>query len=460
MSNKRRLAIRFGGTDSSPQHDTLLKVRYFNIFNAADADQNPSIFNGWSGGKVENYNDIFGNYLTDSSTQNYFPIINSFIQNNANSLKTWEGLLPSSLVSSKKYSIFRREYQVYLKPGRKIFGYLYQGIFYEDENLTKKLTAIPGVIYIDINSEYYYQYDNLLKTYFMVDKAKIFKGEWEPVIIDTDSNALYDYNISNGKSYQYLIYLNASVPQTEEESLEDSIQVFANSDENYNVWLQDSLHTSQGKLIKGSLNKSNSLGAPVSTNWEEWSICELVPENNDLDIPLVSNTYRVDPTQVWRFKFSLETGSQKQNISRSDFQTLGQFSKIGYGNANYISGNVSALMGSEIIWGSKNKYVERMSASRISPLSTNEKNEMLNKWREFVASKNPKLLKDIKGQAWIVQIDSSESSVKNFYNSIPDTISFQWKQIEDSKNVVIYSSITSQPAEIEEEGEMAYEPLF
>ena len=47
----------------------------------------------------------------------------------------------------------------------------------------------------------------------------------------------------------------------------------------------------------------------------------------------------------------------------------------------------------------KESYIERLRASREKPLSTNEKIKMLQQWRAFVASPNPKLLKDIKGQA-------------------------------------------------------------
>ena len=99
------------------------------------------------------------------------------------------------------------------------------------------------------------------------------------------------------------------------------------------------------------------------------------------------------------FKYGLETGSQTQNINRNETQTLGQFIKIGYGNSNYISGEVSAFLGSEIVPLSAEGYVERLRKSIVAPLSTNEKALMLSKWRSFVKSKNPKLLKDMKGQS-------------------------------------------------------------
>ena len=118
------------------------------------------------------------------------------------------------------------------------------------------------------------------------------------------------------------------------------------------------------------------------------------------------------------------------------------------------------MLGSEIVLGSREKYVERLRKSRIEPLSTNEKVEMLNKWKEFVSSKNPKLLKDIKGQSWIVQIISSSNMVSNFYLNQPDTISFKWKQIEDTKNIVINSPVDSIEQEDEAEGSDIWKPVF
>lgn len=456
----KRFAVKFGGP-SSVQHDTRIKVKYFNAFGNANANnitdsENVKIFK-WSGGKVEDYSDIFNNYIEYDETKNIFPIINSFKEDIKYSVQPYSGLAPASLLSSEKYSIYRREYNVYMRPGLKMYGYYYDGEFHEKTS-DVIMKHIPGVNYIDLDTQYCYQFDVNINNYIMVEKVKVYKGNWEPVLINSNLISMYDYNISNNRSYQYIMFLNYDVPTSDDEVLKEATQIFANSESE--VWQPDPVYPGQGKLIQGDLSKSSSLGAPVSLKWNEWSICELTPEKNDLNIPFVKNIYSVDSTQIWRFKFSLETGSEKQNISRSEIKTLGQFSKVGYGNTNYSSGDVTALMGSEIVYGSKNQYIERMNSSRISPLSTNEKTEMLKKWREFVASKNPKLLKDMKGQVWIVQIFSSENTVKNFYNTIPDTINFSWQQIEDAKNVVIYSKITTQPQEQQAEGSLPYEPIF
>lgn len=456
--SRKRFGVRFGG-QSDVQHDTCVKVEYFNIFGDSQADSYSSLLGGWSGGKAD-YSAIYSNYLKHESTELIYPVISSYQSDVAFNAEVWDGLVPVSAFTSQDYSIYRREYQVYIKPGLRKYGYLYEGDFYEDESHTIELPPMSGVNYIDIPTEYYYNFDTVTRSYSMVDKAKIYKGPWEPVIEDTNLINLYDYNIVNNKTYQYVIFLNYTAPKLDTDFMGNAVQVFANSDSRYKVWIQDDTYSNQGKLQDGSLETSNIVGGGVSTYWNDWSICELVPQQGSPDNFNIKNIYKVESSQIWRFRFSLETGSEKQNIARSDFQTLGQFIKIGYGDTNYSSGDVSAYMGSEIVFGSNTQYIERLNASRVSPLSTNERVEMLKEWKKFVSSKNPKLLKDIKGQSWIVQIVSSENTTKNFYNSVPDTINFQWKQIEDTHNVIIYSDVTSQPKEQEQNGKIPYEPIF
>lgn len=63
-------------------------------------------------------------------------------------------------------------------------------------------------------------------------------------------------------------------------------------------------------------------------------------------------------------------------------------------------------------------------------------------------SRNPKLLRDIKGQGWIVQILASSNRTKNYYPETPDTISFQWKQIGSPHNTIVYGEYGTDTAEI------------
>ena len=70
---------------------------------------------------------------------------------------------------------------------------------------------------------------------------------------------------------------------------------------------------------------------------------------------------------------------------------------------------------------------------------------MLQQWRKVAFSRNPKLLRDMKGQGWIVQIISSSNTTSNYIKNQPDTISFSWKQIADIEGAVIYGLGGSVP---------------
>ena len=252
----------------------------------------------------------------------------------------------------------------------------------------------------------------------LTPETATYQGAWEPVAlrVKRQDSPLRDFNVKAGHSYQYIIYKTKDATAR---------QNFANP-------------TVIGPYI--------DTGIPVKTSWDEWSLVELEPVENAVDAPILRKTFRADLDNIWLFKYSLETGSQNQNFQKSEIQTLGRYQKIGYGRMNNISGDVSCFLGSEIVPYSSNGYIERMRNSIRAPLSTNEKALMLEKWRKIAFSPNPKLLKDMKGQSWIVQIMSSNNTPKNFYADQPDTISFSWKQIDSTDDVIIVGDGDTLPS--------------
>lgn len=366
-----------------------------------------------------------------------------------------------------KATIYRREYEVYEHPGPKLYGTVTkvddEYIFVDESTHERVTTFSPNIIYVDRESNFYYGRSELYDKLEMIDAAHIYTGEWSLVVLKTNLRTLYDYNIVSGKRYQYLLYPNDTMSFDINEDIyyaNSDEQIFANSDESHVVWVENATYPNQGKTEIGGSTYSARTGAPVGVQWDEWSICELIPDTNIEDTPSAKKAYKVNTDQIWLFKYSLETGNQTQNISRKEIQTLGTYTKMGFGNSNYASGEVTALLGSEIVLGTDVKYIERLKKSRLENLSTNEKIKMLETWREFVYSKNPKLLKDIKGQSWIVQIASSSNTPKNFYTNQPDTISFQWKQVDDVKNTIIYSDAGQIQAETQAYGKTPWGPLF
>ena len=124
-------------------------------------------------------------------------------------------------------------------------------------------------------------------------------------------------------------------------------------------------------------------------------------------------------------------------MAKNEINTLGQFNRYGHGLRNTLSGSVSCYLGSEIVPLSKIGYIERMPYARNQPISTNDANTMLLLWRQFAYSKNPKLLRNLKGESWIVQITESSNTTNNFIHNYPDTINFSWKQIEKTDTAII-----------------------
>lgn len=472
MAN-RRFSIKFSGVKTDASHDGRITIDYFAVFSNAVVPfrlmESGHYYAYWPYlGKISCYEKIFPGIYQSEETKESSPMLCTFAADDSFDLSSMQGICALEEGVGNKYSIYRREYEIYERPGNKIQGYYnnVDGKFYEDLGHSSEIKGRDGWLYFDKSDNILYSYNGT--NFIVTPRVREYMGDWEPVVVKSDLSHLYDFNVTSGRSYQYILYPADALYDNIDEAATSAKQVFANSISDttgskeplYKVWQPSSEYEGQGEFIEGTVETANKLGEAISVSWDAWSICELEPVSSNDDIPVIKNAYKVNPDQIWAFKYSLETGSQAQNISRNETQTLGQFPKIGFGPSNYASGSVSALLGNEIVPYSKYRYLERTRSARISPLSTNEKAEMLAQWKRFVSSKNPKLLRDIKGQSWIVQIISSSSTPKNFYMNQPDTIEFQWKQVGDTKNVAIYSETGDLKAQSKAKGEDEWEPLF
>lgn len=265
-------------------------------------------------------------------------------------------------------------------------------------------------------------------------EEKILIGnKWDPVVLNvkaTEASSvinLLDFNVKSGYSYQYVIF-----PGDYSASMFRVPYIYANTGK-----------TERGTSIydknTGWRPFSSRLSKPVRSILQYWSIVNLIPTQEDSQIGTDISTYVADTDNVWMFKYQLENGSLTQNVSKNEFSTLGQYPKIGVGRKNFLSGSVSCYLGSEIIPLSKVGYIERTPASRNVPLSTNEKAFMVEKWRDLVATGTPKLLRDTKGQSWIVQIMDGTTTTNEAISIKPDTINFSWRQVADTNDVIIYA---------------------
>jgi hypothetical protein len=225
-------------------------------------------------------------------------------------------------------------------------------------------------------------------------------GEWEPVSFSGIGTHIRDMNVQSGHTYEYIAYPSA---------------------------------------VKNAQVQSD----PVTISFPCWSITELTETNQTIaGSPTVKKVYQADLNNIWLLKFSLDSGAQAQNIARSEIQTLGTYPRYSQGLLNAASGSISCYLGSEVIpFDSEGGYIERLWAGIDNPgsvPSTNPGAAMLRAWKKFVYSKNPKLLKDMKGDSWIVQIESSSVTPSNYIYGQPTQISFSWKQIATRDYAVIY----------------------
>ena len=259
---------------------------------------------------------------------------------------------------------------------------------------------------------------NLKSGYSSVFKQEIDNSTGEvveltrlmPVAVGAHNSIFRDFNISNNRTYQYVLY-----PL-------DGIATNGEGDE---------------------VNIARKTKIVENIHWGGWSITELHPVNGS------SKNFTASPNDVWIFNLNVDTGEQTQNISRQEQQTLGQFNRYSQGNLNYISGSVSCLLGRDVLPASyiikNNKmqqtggYQEKMPFNKAP--TSNERVDMLLAWRKVVYSSNPKLLKDRAGQSFLVTLNSSTNKPMDYVSIQPNTISFTWTEIGSTQGIQIIGAL-------------------
>ena len=148
----------------------------------------------------------------------------------------------------------------------------------------------------------------------------------------------------------------------------------------------------------------------------------------------------------------MEPGSQSINLTKGEISTLGKYTRFSSGSLNAESGEVSAWLGSEVVPGYRNGYIERRRSTIGAPAATNEATAMLAAFRAMVASDKPKLLRDRKGRSWIVQVSGGSSSTMDNFVGTPTKVSFSWKEIAPTGPYVAIWGDGDELAPLGEEG--------
>lgn len=176
--------------------------------------------------------------------------------------------------------------------------------------------------------------------------------------------------------------------------------------------------------------KMDTSGAAVflQMNWDVWSICNIEETSEDGIYTVVGD--------MWLFGNNLESGDLAQKINVTSWDTLGQYSKTSKGIQNYQTGSVSCLIGKVSIVGENNYYERDLKTSYTRNITLSQK------WKSFCADNYLKLLRDRKGNKWVVQIIDTPTSKNNdsVYNQ-DSTISFSWQEVADSDKISIINIV-------------------
>lgn len=217
-------------------------------------------------------------------------------------------------------------------------------------------------------------------------------------VLENGQYEFYDYNVANNEYYHYL----ASV-EVETSSCEPEYMVYQSRDET------------------GGLDY-------IKAFWNVWSICNIEEITED-------NLYYKTGT-TWHLGINMDGEELTQNTSVSTWDTLGVYPKISIGRKNYDSSTFSCLLGmleeytvfnGQEAVGTEYGYTEKNSNYWYS-----REVEKMQAWREFCSDGSIKLLKDLKGNKWMIQMLANPSrSVQLDSNLTHTIISFEWQEIED-----------------------------
>ena len=179
--------------------------------------------------------------------------------------------------------------------------------------------------------------------------------------------ALYDFNAVNNAEYQYIL--------------------FAETAEYISAPLQQDGYT--------------------VTSWWNWSLTKLTKsETND-------KIYYADSKNVWLFDTEVQSSALPQNLDKATIENFTQFPKISTGKKNYFTGSISAFL--------SNPHNARYEDTI----------EQYNAFIDFIADENPKLLKDRKGNGWIVDTTSNQMQYNDVTAEQITTVNFDFVQLDD-----------------------------
>lgn len=195
--------------------------------------------------------------------------------------------------------------------------------------------------------------------------------------LDEGSLSMVDYNVVNDTTYRYYVF------KEDESAISEAV-----------------------------------VSNDVTTCWWDWSLVDLIPSTTE------KNLYYANPNEMWKFNLNVTSEARTQNINTTTYNNLTRFPKVSTGKMNYASGGLTCLLGN----------LQQLNNGQLSYVETAS---MLDRWNDFCANGNIKLLKDRKGNAMLVMITGNSGQTDDILREQPTTVTFNWVQVNDTTNITV-----------------------
>ena len=209
---------------------------------------------------------------------------------------------------------------------------------------------------------------------------QIYKREKDDVTLNflaripASQYSFYDFNVVNNNQYQYIL--------------------FAETEDYISAPLQQEGY--------------------VSTTWWNWSLVGLTKSESS------ENIYYADSKNVWLFDTQLQSGAMEQNLDKVTIENFTQFPKVSSGLKNYFTSTLNA-------------YLSNPNFARYEDTV-----EQYNAFVAFIADEKPKLLKDRKGNGWIVATTANSMQYVDSSAEQITSVNFDFVQLDnlDGLNII------------------------
>lgn len=137
------------------------------------------------------------------------------------------------------------------------------------------------------------------------------------------------------------------------------------------------------------------------------------------------------PLEQWVFDLNLTTNGYTHNINKTFHQGLSKYPKVAIGVTDYITTNLSCLIGDLESQASQNTF----SMWEYK----NDTIEKIERWKDFARTNSPIIVKDTRGNVFIGSITNNAFSFQEVGGEILTTLSFDITQIDDIDKYKVFT---------------------